>query len=120
MHYTYGVLVHVPTALKDADAKKLTKEEITSAVINHAEEETNIFEDIVFDYRDLLVDEDEIPNPVVFSNSEKELFDEYIKDGTSCFIDVFFDTYSRTPHVPKVALEEMPDDWALVFFDIHA
>lgn len=119
MHYNYAVLVHVPTALKDADAKKLTKEEITSAVINHAEEETNIFEDIVFDSRDLLYDDDVVPNPVVFSNSEKELFDECI-NGASGSVDVFFDTYSRTPHVPKAALEEMPDDWALVFFDIHA
>ncbi len=119
MHYTYAVLVHVPSALKGADAKKLTKEEITSAVVNHAEEETNIFEDIVFDSRELFIDVDDIPSPVVFSSSEKELFEGCIREE-KVQIDVFFDTYSRTPHMPESALKEMPDDWALVFFDIHA
>lgn len=117
MYYNYAVLVHVPSALKGADAKNLTKEEITSVVINHAEEETNIFEGIVFDYRDLLEDEDVIPSPVVFSSSEKELFEKCI-EGDGVQIDVVFDTYRRKPYIPDELLD--PDDWALVFFSIHA
>lgn len=83
MYSTHAILVNIPDAVKTSSSKlsEMTKEEIKEMVINYATNETERFAGPVFDYRDLLneedreEDQDECFLPVVFASEDWEAFE---------------------------------------------
>ena len=83
MYSTHAILVNIPDAAESSSSKlsEMTKEEIKEMVINYATNETERFAGHVFDYRDLLneedhdEDQDECFLPVVFASEDWKAFE---------------------------------------------